>query len=131
MMGVAEDPESTLEERLLAIPVYCDPRPSGLGPIVPARLLDKGTTLVHAVRGSRDLLHLSSLAVGTEICHSEVVMENVVVRFKDEANGRLTRVESECEIEVGERVDAVGGRLDDGIVNEGDVFDGISFYRVR
>jgi len=39
-------------------------------------------------------------------------------------------VKGECEVELGKGVDAVRGGLDDRVVDEGDVADGVSLDRV-
>lgn len=48
-----------------------------------------------------------------------------MVRFEGQADFLLAIVEGECEIELGVGVYSVGGRLDEGIVDESNVIQGI------
>lgn len=131
VVRIAKYPESALKNGLLAIFVYRDPRPASLYPVLAPRLLDKSAALEHTMRKPWYPVRFSDLTSGADVCHGKVVVEDVVVRLEDKADGGLALFESKGDIEFGKGVDAVGGRLDDGIVEEGDMADGVPLYRVR
>jgi hypothetical protein len=92
MVMVAVDPQSALKNRFLSIAMHRYPCPASICPTFPSDSLNKHMSLEYFFVLPVYCLDRSHGTVGANVSNSEVLVQNVVVRFKLEADLLLSTV---------------------------------------
>jgi hypothetical protein len=90
----------------------------------------KRTPLVYTMGLCGDGLGRPGLAVASDICDGELIVEEVVVRLQDKPDRLVAVVKGKSQVEARSGVDLVRRSADDGLVYERDIADGITLERV-